>query len=254
MIKSKPDTKGFQKEKNNVAVFNRSWLSTVFGGPVVNPLGERGIRRTKTNPLNEVINGGQDSTKALQINWSKGGGYYILHKVREHRNDARFLMDIYILVESIDDLAIQAKMEEANEDYKILHLHAMSKKERELKADLIKKKEPLVFEDIQEALNGVGRIVHYKAEGKDIHNPLNCTLDKVVEGQFKNGLKDGYTRQISAVDGSCAAGFHKEDIPHGKMIHYLANGEVKGDQGFYKGQTLDSKMIISNFNEGITKK
>lgn len=265
MIKSKPDTKPFQKEKTNVLVFNKAWMSTVFGGQVLNPLGERGQRRTKTNPLREVIDGTeqstknavarvQNSTKAMQVNWSKGGGYYILHRVREHRNDSRFLMDIYILVESIDDLSIQAKIEEANEDYKILHWHKMSKQERQMKHDMIKKKDPLVFEDIQEELNGVGRIIHYKCEGKDVHNPLHCTLDKMVEGQFKNGVKDGYTRQISAVDGSCAAGFHKEDIPHGKMIHYLANGEVKGDQGFYKGQTLDSKMIISNFNEGITKK
>lgn len=223
------------KEKSNIAVFTKSWMSTVYGGTVINPLGERGKRRTKTNPLNEVINGQEGSQKAMQINWSKGGGYYVLHSVREHRNDARFLVDIYILVESIDDLSVQAKMEEANEDYKMLHWHKMSKKEKELKADEIKKKEPLVFEDIQEALNGVGRLVHYKCEGKDVHNPLHCTLDKVVEGQLKNGLKDGYTRQISAVDGSCAAGFHKEDVPHGKMIHYLANGEVKGDQGFYKG-------------------
>ena len=130
MIKAKPDTATFQKEKTNVAVFNKAWVSTVFGGTVVNPLGERGKRRSKTNPLNEIINGAEGSTKAMQINWSKGGGYYVLHKVREHRNDARFLMDIYILVESIDDLSIQAKMEEANEDYKILHWHKTTKMEK----------------------------------------------------------------------------------------------------------------------------
>ena len=81
----------------------------------------------------------------------------------------------------------QAKMEEANEDYKILHWHKISKNEKQKKHDMIKKKEPL------------------------------------VEGQFKNVVKDGHTRQISAVDGSWAAGFHKEDVLHGKMIHYFAN-------------------------------
>jgi hypothetical protein len=34
MIKSKPDTKPFQKEKTNVLVFNKAWTSTVFGGQV----------------------------------------------------------------------------------------------------------------------------------------------------------------------------------------------------------------------------
>ena len=106
MIKSKPVTTPFMKEKSNIAVFTKSWMSTVYGGTVINPLGERGKRRTKTNPLNEVINGQEGSQKAMQINWSKGGGYYVLHSVREHKNDPRFLMDIYILVESIDDLSI----------------------------------------------------------------------------------------------------------------------------------------------------
>ena len=80
----------------------------------------------------------------------------------------------------------------------------------------------MVFDDIKEHLNGYARVVYYK---RVVQNTGTITkesfeLDKVVEGQFVNGEMNGYCRGISAVNGGCFAGFHKNDVPNGKYCYY----------------------------------
>ena len=90
----------------------------------------------------------------------------------------------------------------------------------------------LQFNDIKASLNGYARIVSYKvSQSKDesTYNSLTpetnrCELEYVTEGQFRNGLKNGYCRSISANDGSCAVGFHLDGIPQGKWSSYKPNG------------------------------
>jgi hypothetical protein len=66
-------------------------------------------------------------------------------------------------------------------------------------------------------------------------------------------LKEGYCRGISAVDGSCAVGYHKNGIPNGKFSQYKSNGEFATPQGIYEGSTCTSKIEIASFMEKIIK-
>ena len=80
------------------------------------------------------------------------------------------------------------------------------------------------FEDIKGSLTGYARIISYSSNNQNPESQY-CELDSITEGHFVNGLKDGYCRGFSAIDGSCAAGFHKEGVPMGKFTSYKANGE-----------------------------
>jgi len=74
MIKRMPTLTKYMASKTNSLTYTKSWASTVFGGSVLNPLGARMKKRTRTNPLSEQISG-------AQINALYGGGYYILERV-----------------------------------------------------------------------------------------------------------------------------------------------------------------------------
>lgn len=67
------------------------------------------------------------------------------------------------------------------------------------------------------------------------------------------GLKEGYCRGLSAVDGSCAAGYHKNGIPNGKFCQYKADGDFAIPQGIYEGNQCTAKIEIASFMEKIVK-
>jgi hypothetical protein len=69
----------------------------------------------------------------------------------------------------------------------------------------------------------------------------------VYEGQFDQGLKNGYVRGISAVDSSCSAGMHEKDVVNGKFISFKPTGEIARPEGFYDGVTLKQQITINNF-------
>lgn len=108
------------------------------------------------------------------------------------------------------------------------------------------------FEDIKESINGFARIVSYKAINGN-PSPENNELESVFEGKFKNGLKEGYCRGISAINGSASAGFHQNGIPHGKWTAYKYNGEFSHPQGLYEGTTCTKNIEIKTFEHAITK-
>jgi len=95
-------------------------------------------------------------------------------------------------------------------------------------------KDYLKFDEIKESLNGFARMVSYKSTNGS-PDPQYCEIESVEEGEFKAGLKNGYCRSMSAIDGSCAAGYHKDGIPHGKWTSYKSNGEFALPQGLYEG-------------------
>lgn len=82
----------------------------------------------------------------------------------------------------------------------------------------------LRFEDIKDSCTGYGRMVFYKSNNSN-PDPQYNELEMVEEGHFVRGLKDGYCRSISAVNGTCAAGFHRNGVPSGKWVSYKSNGE-----------------------------
>ena len=120
-------------------------------------------------------------------------------------------------------------------------------------ATVSKNKEFMQFDDIKESINGFARIISYKAFNG---NPEaeNNELESVVEGQFKGGLKEGYCRGISAINGSCSAGFHKAGVPSGKWTAYKSTGEFSHPEGFYDGTTCTKNIGITDFNTACAKK
>lgn len=63
----------------------------------------------------------------------------------------------------------------------------------------------------------------------------------------------GYARGISAIDGSCSAGFHESGVVKGKWTSYKSTGEFAKQDGLYEGRILTNPLEIHNFNTRITK-
>ncbi len=74
-------------------------------------------------------------------------------------------------------------------------------------------------------MTGYARLIKYKSSNSNNDSAHN-EIESMEEGHFVKGLKDGYCRSISAIDGSCAVGYHKEGLPNGKWCYYKYNGEV----------------------------
>mmetsp|Transcript_6802 Transcript_6802/g.11453 ORF Transcript_6802/g.11453 Transcript_6802/m.11453 type:complete len:162 (-) Transcript_6802:112-597(-) len=158
-------------------------------------------------------------------------------------------MDIYILVESCQDMAAVDKIKKLHEKYT---QSLLKKKKAELK-NFKPTHDYILLDDIKSCLNGFARIVYYKATNGTPEESLQNELISVEEGQFSEGLKSGYCRLISAIDGSCAAGFHIKGIPNGKWTMYKSNGEFALPQGLYEGSNCTQKIEIANFNDRILK-
>jgi len=75
----------------------------------------------------------------------------------------------------------------------------------------------------------------------------------VFEGHFNEGMKDGYVRGLSAVDGSCSAGLHEKDVVNGKFLCYKPSGETARPQGFYDGAKLKQEIVINNFYQSSSQ-
>ena len=99
-------------------------------------------------------------------------------------------------------------------------------------------KEFLKFEDIKASLCGWARFISYQTTNVGSRDPTYKRIDSIFEGQFDQGLKNGYVRGITAIDGSCSAGMHEKDVVNGKFISFKPTGEIARPEGFYEGVTL----------------
>lgn len=116
-------------------------------------------------------------------------------------------------------------------------------KGEKLVRDSIKNKhemKPVYWKEIKEGITGYVRIIKYtnhsvptvldvdqmEKSGSKLINmkPENLEIDDITEGQFKNGMKDGYCRVMHAKDGACEVGFFQKDAPMGKYCMYKADG------------------------------
>lgn len=77
-------------------------------------------------------------------------------------------------------------------------------------------------------------------------------LECIEEGQYVEGLKHGYCRVISAVDGSCEVGFFEEDMPRGKFCKFAADGSYEKPEGLYEGEKC-TKIVISTYKSRISR-
>mmetsp|Transcript_15780 Transcript_15780/g.24294 ORF Transcript_15780/g.24294 Transcript_15780/m.24294 type:complete len:115 (-) Transcript_15780:4-348(-) len=84
-------------------------------------------------------------------------------------------------------------------------------------------------------------------------DPQNLEILEIEEGQVLNGEKHGYNRIISALDGSCEAGFFYEDIAKGKHCKYNLDGTFEEPEGLYDGERCTTKIKIANYMQKITR-
>ena len=111
MLSRAPDLRRYGLSKERNATFVRAWANSNFGGSVLNPLGAIGKRRNRQNPLREQI-------KNAQINTLYGGDYYVLEKVQLYSDDTHYYVDIYMLVETIEDQEQLKLIKDLNERYR----------------------------------------------------------------------------------------------------------------------------------------
>lgn len=185
----------------------------------------------------------------MPINSLHGGGYYKLMKVQQYKDNKLQFYDIFLLTEHIENAEHRELFKRATQEYE---QWLNPPKKGSITRILSKEKEFLQFEDIKESINGYARIISYKAINGNPESENN-ELESVFEGTFKEGLKEGYCRGISAINGSATAGFHKKGIPHGKWTAYKYNGEFSHPEGLYEGTTCTKNIEIKTFNEGIAK-
>lgn len=134
-------------------------------------------------------------------------------------------MDIWILIDNIQDKEILKKIKSLNEHCK-LNMTFWKKGmvypyERKF----------ILFDEISPALSGIGRFIEYrcfKLDGDGLADPTEDLTGKhnwitnIYEGEFKNGKADGFQRSIEAFNGHVQYGYYEKGKVFGKWI------DVKG--------------------------
>lgn len=227
-----PNLKRYGADSSRITTFTKAWLSKGFGGSVLQPLGGLKGKRTRYNVLDQQID-------KAQINQMFGGGYYIIDQVQQLDDDNTWFYDIQILIENIKDNDLLEQLRGLNEAQNQL----LKKKGQTVSTQ----KDFIKFNEIKESMTGWARVVSYSVTKPGSTDDLDKRLEAVYEGHFEQGLKDGYVRGISAVDGSCSAGMHSKDIVNGKFLAFKATGEIGKPEGFYEGSKLKQEITIQNF-------
>ena len=104
----------------------------------------------------------------------------------------------------------------------------------------------LEFDDIKNSMNGYGRIIYFRCH--DDHKPEHQHLEYIQEGKFRNGLMNGYCRDMSIIDGEahCKLGFWKDGEPSGKYQKFDLEGNSL-QEGIMEGETMKKEIKIQNF-------
>lgn len=120
MLMRRPDLSKFQNNAHQLKNIENAYSSQIYGGSIFLPIGsatKKSARRDKENSLEKDI-------KAINIDYLYGGGYYVLKNVQvngethdENPNQGQEYMDIYILVESIDQLEEMKKLKILNQSH-----------------------------------------------------------------------------------------------------------------------------------------
>ena len=172
MLKKMPDLSKYRHSKANALTFTKAWANPCFGGSVLNAVGTKTKPKSRKNQLQEHI------TKST-INGLYGGGYYVIQKVQQFEDNESWFMDIYILVESVENFEHMGKLKKIQDDYN----NRLKPKKTDLK-NIQHPPKPLKFDEIKESLNGFARIVYYKSSTTD-PSPEYCQIESMTEGQIK---------------------------------------------------------------------
>ena len=78
---------------------------------------------------------------------------------------------------------------------------------------------------------------------------------RIIEGNFKNGKKNGYCRTIHAINGHCETGFYKDDEVNGKYSEMcLLDGKVWSEPGIYNGREKIKDLAITDYRGNTAPK
>ena len=249
MLRYKPDLTKYAGNTTNQLTLTNAWASGQFGGNIYTALGAKYERkdkagaytttsRTRANTLHQKI-------KSTTIQSLYGGGYYKLEGVRQSEDSPNYYMDIYLLTEQVTKNDIMKKMKDLD---------------TQTRESYMKNKKPtvttpvkLTFDEIKESVTGFARIVYYKTTGSTV-TADNSEIEQVVEGEFVNGKMEGYARGISAINGSCAVGFHSNGIPNGKWCLYHKDGHFTQREGIYEGKRCVQPIQLKTFEQAILPK
>ena len=93
-------------------------------------------------------------------------------------------------------------------------------------------------------MTGYGRMIYYQTFNKDAHGRPDPTVISsrknmlmfIKEGEFTQGLADGYQRQLIAQNGHCRLGFFERNEPYGKFVEYDIDGTEFRKIGVYENE------------------
>ena len=119
MLNQRPNIQKFRKNKHNSEIIEQVYNRQIFGGSIFLPVGssnKRSARRDKENNLEKEI-------RESNVDYLYGGGYYVLKNVKvghdeengNQQHQGEEFMDIYILVETIQNMDEIKKLKVLNE-------------------------------------------------------------------------------------------------------------------------------------------
>ena len=231
MLRNLPDLKRYSGNKTNQLTLTNAWASGQFGGSIYNALGAKYERKDKAGAYTTTSrtrgNNLLQKIKQTTIQSLYGGGYYKLEGVRQSEDSPNYFMDIYLLTEQVTKNDTMKRMKDLDTQTRETYL--------KVKKPTVTTPVKLTFDEIKDSVTGFARIVYYKSTGTTI-TAENCEIEQIVEGEFANGKMEGYARGISAINGSCAVGFHSNGIPNGKWCLYHKDGHFTEREGIYEGK------------------
>jgi hypothetical protein len=100
MLKNKTGIKKYQFNKESIKMLDKAMANDIYGGSVMLPVGQKGKKRTKANPIYDevVAMETKEGNKPIPLDILKGGGYYILQNVRMSYTSNDFV-DIWLFVD-----------------------------------------------------------------------------------------------------------------------------------------------------------
>lgn len=233
----------------------------------------------KPNMLNDMIIG-------IPLDAKSGGQFYELRNVRDRQN--RFF-DFFILVDGgitkrqqirllqawahksrggfVDERLVsklessirQSLLQQMSGRQAEAALEIQKNIRRSLRHTQFVESEFIQKEQIAHLLNGIGRVVEYKAVPGQ---PNQAQVVSVSEGVFKQGQLHGYARRLNK-DGSCGVGFWQVQVspfssarrlkdaysdldprPYGKYAEYAPDGSLRKREGIYTANERTGVQLV----------
>ena len=230
MLSKEPNLKEYQGSADALKKMGVMYKNQVYGCSVLLNVGDKDQKkRTKKNPLTDEIN--RFNVQHLYLGGFKELSHVKVNKEEDiHADEGALYCHIHMLVDSV---------------------HLADEKSLIMQSDKIPMKErlhigELQFDDIKNSMNGYGRIIYFRCH--DDHKPEHQHLEYIQEGKFRNGLMNGYCRDMAIIDGEahCKLGFWKDGEPSGKYQKFDLEGNSL-QEGIMEGETMKKEIKIQNF-------